>query len=297
MALYPDSPRRPAPRRRARRAHRPRRPRLPALDRRATRRGPRRVARLRVPLGDGRAAARPRHHPRRGASSPGHPPRAVHQRRPAPRRGARRAGRRLPSTTPAATPASAPPRSPCSAACCRSGCPSSRPWRSPPATCPPAPTRAWAATGSTSSRCPAPGSRLVVGDVVGHGIHASATMGRLRTAVRTLADVDLPPDELLTHLDDLVVRLSAEGRRPTGRRLGDDGVGATCLYAVYDPVSRPLHAGPRRPPAARAWSPRTAPATSSTCRPGRRWAWAACRSSPPSSSCPRAACSPSTPTA
>ncbi|MET8451851.1 PAS domain-containing protein, partial [Streptomyces sp. NPDC005209] len=45
---------------------------------------------------------------------------------------------------------------------------------------------------------------LVVGDVVGHGLRASATMGRLRTAVRTLADVDLPADELLTHLDDLV---------------------------------------------------------------------------------------------
>ncbi|MCZ9345214.1 SpoIIE family protein phosphatase, partial [Streptomyces sp. TRM76130] len=43
---------------------------------------------------------------------------------------------------------------------------------------------------------------LVVGDVVGHGIPSSATMGRLCTAVRTLADVDLPPDELLTHLDD-----------------------------------------------------------------------------------------------
>src|SRR5206468_10864643 len=51
---------------------------------------------------------------------------------------------------------------------------------------------------------------LVVGDVVGHGIHASATMGRLRTAVRTLADVDLPPDELLTHLDDLVTHLSTD---------------------------------------------------------------------------------------
>ncbi|MGW1215183.1 SpoIIE family protein phosphatase [Streptomyces sp. NPDC002499] len=75
---------------------------------------------------------------------------------------------------------------------------------------------------------------MVVGDVVGHGIQASATMGRLRTAVRTLADIDLAPDELLTHLDDLVVRLSAEA--------GGDGspgeVGATCLYAVYDPVSR-----------------------------------------------------------
>ncbi|MCL6738306.1 ATP-binding SpoIIE family protein phosphatase [Streptomyces neyagawaensis] len=51
---------------------------------------------------------------------------------------------------------------------------------------------------------------LVVGDVVGHGIHAAATMGRLRTAVRTLADIDLPPDELLTHLDDVVLRLSGE---------------------------------------------------------------------------------------
>ncbi|MEU0744318.1 SpoIIE family protein phosphatase [Streptomyces sp. NPDC006134] len=74
---------------------------------------------------------------------------------------------------------------------------------------------------------------MVVGDVVGHGIQASATMGRLRTAVRTLADIDLAPDELLTHLDDLVLRLSEES--------GGDGtgeVGATCLYAVYDPVSR-----------------------------------------------------------
>ncbi|MFG2129226.1 SpoIIE family protein phosphatase [Streptomyces sp. NPDC048751] len=72
---------------------------------------------------------------------------------------------------------------------------------------------------------------LVVGDVVGHGIQASATMGRLRTAVRTLADVDLPPDELLTHLDDLVNHLAA-GADSTG------DIGATCLYAVYDPVSR-----------------------------------------------------------
>ncbi|MCZ4513311.1 SpoIIE family protein phosphatase [Streptomyces sp. ActVer] len=74
---------------------------------------------------------------------------------------------------------------------------------------------------------------MVVGDVVGHGVQASATMGRLRTAVRTLADIDLAPDELLTHLDDLVVRLSSEaGEGTTGE------VGATCLYAVYDPVTR-----------------------------------------------------------
>ncbi|WP_128092417.1 PP2C family protein-serine/threonine phosphatase, partial [Streptomyces resistomycificus] len=49
---------------------------------------------------------------------------------------------------------------------------------------------------------------LVVGDVVGHGIHAAATMGRLRTAVRTLADIDLPPDELLTHLNDCLLYTS-----------------------------------------------------------------------------------------
>ncbi|MDT0573443.1 SpoIIE family protein phosphatase [Streptomyces sp. DSM 3412] len=95
---------------------------------------------------------------------------------------------------------------------------------------------------------------LVVGDVVGHGIHAAATMGRLRTAVRTLADIDLPPDELLTHLDDVVLRLAAEveengadeepgtaavaGTGAADAVTGGGDIGATCLYAVYDPVSR-----------------------------------------------------------
>jgi PAS domain S-box-containing protein len=78
---------------------------------------------------------------------------------------------------------------------------------------------------------------LVVGDVVGRGLHASASMGRLRTAVRTLADVDLPPDELLTHLDDLVVH-APDGLRPEGHFETNGESGATCLYAVYDPVSR-----------------------------------------------------------
>ena len=86
---------------------------------------------------------------------------------------------------------------------------------------------------------PLSGSRvaLVVGDVVGHGIASSATMGRLCTAVRTLADVDLPPDELLTHLDDLVTHLASDDRDDEVAELG-----ATCLYAVYDPVSRRLSA-------------------------------------------------------
>ncbi|MGW1161604.1 SpoIIE family protein phosphatase [Streptomyces sp. NPDC002519] len=75
---------------------------------------------------------------------------------------------------------------------------------------------------------------MVVGDVVGHGVQASATMGRLRTAVRTLADIDLAPEELLTHLDDLVIRMSQEA----GLEGATGEMGATCLYAVYDPVSR-----------------------------------------------------------
>lgn len=71
---------------------------------------------------------------------------------------------------------------------------------------------------------------LVVGDVAGHGVHAAATMGRLRTAVHTLADLDLAPDELLARLDDLVIRLADDET--------DRIVAASCLYVVYDPVSR-----------------------------------------------------------
>ncbi|MFE0253777.1 SpoIIE family protein phosphatase [Streptomyces sp. NPDC059010] len=79
---------------------------------------------------------------------------------------------------------------------------------------------------------------LVVGDVVGHGLHAAATMGRLRTAVHNFASLDLPPDDVLTHLDDLVGRLD-RGEGWAAESSPDCGiVGATCLYAVYDPVSR-----------------------------------------------------------
>ncbi|WP_426567327.1 SpoIIE family protein phosphatase [Streptomyces canus] len=77
---------------------------------------------------------------------------------------------------------------------------------------------------------------LVVGDVVGHGLEAAAAMGRLRTAVHTLATMELPPGELLDRLDDTVQQLAeadadAPDQTPTI-------VGATCLYAVYDPVTR-----------------------------------------------------------
>lgn len=66
---------------------------------------------------------------------------------------------------------------------------------------------------------------LVVGDVMGHGVHAAAVMGQLRTAVRTLAGLELPPAEVLGHLDDIVVGLGELHY-------------ATCVYVVYDPVAR-----------------------------------------------------------
>ncbi|MBT2491631.1 SpoIIE family protein phosphatase [Streptomyces sp. ISL-96] len=82
---------------------------------------------------------------------------------------------------------------------------------------------------------------LVVGDVVGHGLQAAATMGRLRTTVRAFAQMDLAPDELLTRLDDLVGQSAEEQWGELGTLDGnfdDVTTGATCLYAVYDPVSR-----------------------------------------------------------
>ncbi|MGW7364462.1 ATP-binding SpoIIE family protein phosphatase [Streptomyces sp. NPDC054841] len=74
-----------------------------------------------------------------------------------------------------------------------------------------------------------PGSRtaLVVGDVMGHGLNSAAMMGQLRTAVQTMAALDLPPGQLLRNLDDLA------------QRLGEHYL-ATCLYAVYDPIAGEL---------------------------------------------------------
>ncbi len=65
---------------------------------------------------------------------------------------------------------------------------------------------------------------LVIGDVMGHGLSEAATMGRLRTAVHTLADLELPPNEILAHLNDIVGVLG-------------EGSYATCLYALYDPAT------------------------------------------------------------
>ncbi|NGO82183.1 SpoIIE family protein phosphatase [Streptomyces sp. 196(2019)] len=78
---------------------------------------------------------------------------------------------------------------------------------------------------------------LVVGDVVGHGLQAAATMGRLRTSVRAFAQLDMAPDELLTRLDDLVGQPGVP-QGPPSDAYDELTTGATCLYAVYDPVSR-----------------------------------------------------------
>ncbi|MFE0736982.1 SpoIIE family protein phosphatase [Streptomyces sp. NPDC058855] len=71
-----------------------------------------------------------------------------------------------------------------------------------------------------------PGGRtgLVIGDVMGHGIHAAAVMGQLRTAVRTLARHDIAPARMLSSLDAVVADL------------GEDTM-ATCVYAVHDPAA------------------------------------------------------------
>ncbi|MFB6437090.1 SpoIIE family protein phosphatase [Streptomyces sp. NPDC056411] len=61
---------------------------------------------------------------------------------------------------------------------------------------------------------------LVVGDVMGSGIDAATTMGRLRTATSTLADLDIPPTDVLRHIDKITAGLQQY---------------ATCAYTVYDP--------------------------------------------------------------
>ncbi|MFF7981103.1 SpoIIE family protein phosphatase [Streptomyces sp. NPDC007901] len=65
---------------------------------------------------------------------------------------------------------------------------------------------------------------LVVGDVMGNGIDAAATMGRLRTATCAYADLELPPAAVLQHLDRITCDL--------------EHYIVTCLYAVYDPHTR-----------------------------------------------------------
>ncbi|MBP8535012.1 SpoIIE family protein phosphatase [Streptomyces sp. MK37H] len=90
--------------------------------------------------------------------------------------------------------------------------------------------------GSWFDVIPLPGARvaLVVGKVAGQGLHAAATMGRLRTAVQNFSARDVPPDEVLSHMDELVTRFDLEHDADAhGTRI----TGASCLYAIHDSVS------------------------------------------------------------
>jgi serine phosphatase RsbU (regulator of sigma subunit) len=71
---------------------------------------------------------------------------------------------------------------------------------------------------------PLPGGRaaLIVGDAMGHGPEAAAVMVQLRTAAHTLADLELPPAEVLSRLDRMATGITAAPF-------------ATCIYAVIDP--------------------------------------------------------------
>jgi serine phosphatase RsbU (regulator of sigma subunit)/anti-sigma regulatory factor (Ser/Thr protein kinase) len=68
---------------------------------------------------------------------------------------------------------------------------------------------------------------LVIGDVMGRGVHAAAVMGQLRAAVRAYARLDLPPADILEYLDGVV------------RELGEAQI-VTCVYAIFDPTDRSL---------------------------------------------------------
>ncbi|MDL4771255.1 MULTISPECIES: SpoIIE family protein phosphatase [Thermomonosporaceae] len=73
-----------------------------------------------------------------------------------------------------------------------------------------------------------PGARvaLIVGDVAGHGVGAAVTMGRLRTALHTLANLELPPADALHVMHELMIELGEQ-----------EPHFATCVYAVYDATS------------------------------------------------------------
>ncbi|MFC5200010.1 SpoIIE family protein phosphatase [Streptomyces kaempferi] len=93
--------------------------------------------------------------------------------------------------------------------------------------------------GAWSDTIALPGARtaLVVGDVAKQGIGAAVTVGILRTAVHTLAALDLEPDDLLARLSDTAGRLAkACASLPPGDPMCRESLTAGCAVAVYDPV-------------------------------------------------------------
>ncbi|MFD7874304.1 SpoIIE family protein phosphatase [Streptomyces sp. NPDC059766] len=79
---------------------------------------------------------------------------------------------------------------------------------------------------------------LAVGDIPATGVEAVACIGQICSAVHTLAQLDLAPDEVLARFDDMVPRLVEREHTAGSAAILEKLVGATCLYAVYDPVSR-----------------------------------------------------------
>ncbi|MCX4535341.1 SpoIIE family protein phosphatase [Streptomyces sp. NBC_00841] len=77
---------------------------------------------------------------------------------------------------------------------------------------------------------------LVAGDVSGHGLFTVTTMGRLRTATSALAAIDLQADELLERLHALTEQLARE--HPPVENSDQSELTATCLFVIYDPVTR-----------------------------------------------------------
>ena len=83
---------------------------------------------------------------------------------------------------------------------------------------------------------------FVMGDVMGRGVHAAAIMGQLRAAVRAYAAANLPPGELILHLDRHAAELEGVAYTAGSAKAGlcDLGALASCVYAVYDPDDRAL---------------------------------------------------------
>lgn len=83
---------------------------------------------------------------------------------------------------------------------------------------------------------------FAMGDVMGRGVHAAAIMGQLRAAVRAYAGANLPPGELLLHLDRHAAELEGPAYTEGSARAGlcDLGALASCVYAVYDPDDKTL---------------------------------------------------------
>ncbi|MFJ2648042.1 SpoIIE family protein phosphatase [Streptomyces sp. NPDC087420] len=78
---------------------------------------------------------------------------------------------------------------------------------------------------------------LVVGTATGRGVPAAVAMHQLRAVITALSALDLPPDELLARLDDVVTRLDRRRPAPYRQPLDRNQPGTSCLYVIYDPTT------------------------------------------------------------